>query len=201
MSDSSPEKVVLASANAGKLRELARVLEPLGMELVVQSELGVNAAEETGVSFIENALLKARHAARHTGLAAIADDSGLAVDALDGRPGVYSSRYAGDGASDAANVDRLLADMREVDGAGRSARFHCLVVFVRYDRDPTPLIAEGRWHGSIALQRRGSGGFGYDPVFLDGGSGMAAAEMTAQQKDRVSHRGQALRSLSKMLQA
>lgn len=191
-----PSKIVLASGNRGKLAEIARLLAPLGVEIAAQSEFGVDGAEETGTTFEENALIKARHASEQTGLAAIADDSGLAVDALGGRPGVYSARYAGSDASDDANVAKLLG---ELDGvADRAAAFHCVACYVEPGNDEA-LVARGAWHGKILEAPRGDGGFGYDPVFLDLETGRSAAELEAFEKDARSHRGQALRALVEAL--
>lgn len=189
------QRVVLASANTGKVREISRLLAGLDIAVVAQSELNVTAVEETGLTFVENAILKARHAARRTGLAAIADDSGLEVDALGGAPGVQSARYAGVGATDAANVDKLLAALDGVAETRRSARFQCLMVYLRHADDPVPIIAQGTWEGLIAAAPRGSRGFGYDPVFLVPTHGCTAAELPADEKNRLSHRGQALRAL------
>ena len=191
-----PSKIVLASGNRGKLKELARLLEALRVEVLPQSDFNVPDADETGTSFAANSLIKARHAARLTGLPAIADDSGLAVDALDGRPGVYSARYAGVGASDADNVARLLDELAGV--ANRSAAFHCVATYVASD-DAVPLVAEGEWRGEILEAPRGAGGFGYDPVFLDPASGKAAAELSPDEKNARSHRGIALGRLVKLL--
>jgi len=191
-----PRRVVMASGNAGKIREIRRLLDGLAIEVVPQSEFGIPEAEETGTSFAANSLIKARHASRLTGLPAIADDSGLCVDALDGRPGVYSARYAGPGATDAQNVDKLLQELSGVET--RSAAFRCVATFVA-DPEAEPIVAEGAWHGDILNERRGDGGFGYDPVFLDRESGRAAAELTADEKNARSHRGQALRLLAERL--
>jgi XTP/dITP diphosphohydrolase len=188
-------RVVLASGNAGKLRELAALLAPRGLELVPQNALGVEAVEETGNTFLANALLKARHAAGVSGLAALADDSGIEVDALGGRPGVRSARYAGEGASDRANLEKLLDALREVPEEGRRARYRCVIAFVRGATDPDPIITEGTWEGSILRSPRGSGGFGYDPIFLPLGLQRSAAELESTEKDERSHRGQALRAL------
>jgi XTP/dITP diphosphohydrolase len=188
-------RVVLATGNEGKQRELAALLAPRGCELVLQSTLGIVGAEETGATFEANALLKARHAARLSGLPALADDSGLEVDALDGRPGVHSARYAGPHATDAENVSLLLAELAGVPEALRGARFRCVVVVVESADDPRPLIATGSWEGRIALLRGGSGGFGYDPVFIPEGSSATAAQLTAAEKNAVSHRAAALRAL------
>lgn len=193
-----PGKIVMASGNVGKLREISRILEDLKIVVVPQSELGVTDAEETGTTFAANALIKARHAADATGLPAIADDSGLIVDALDGRPGVYSARYAGADATDADNNQKLLAELAEVADAERGAAFHCTACFVMPD-ESEPLIASGTWCGSILREPSGDGGFGYDPLFLDPESGKTGAELSAAEKNARSHRGQALRELGKLL--
>jgi len=195
-----PEKVVLASGNKGKLCEINQILGGLGMQAVPQSDFGVSDAEETGLTFVENAILKARHAARATGLPAIADDSGLEVDALNGAPGSYSARYAGPNATDADNVQKLLASLKDVPDAERTARFQCLMVFLAHAEDPTPLICQGTWEGRILHQPHGKNGFGYDPVFLVPGENCAAAELAPGVKNRLSHRGQALRKLLEALQ-
>jgi XTP/dITP diphosphohydrolase len=190
----SPRRLVLASGNAGKLAELRALLAGRGLEVVAQGALGIADAEETGATFIENALLKARHAARASGLPALADDSGLCVDALGGAPGLYSARYAGSHGDAAANIARLLQDLAEVP-APRRAHFHCAIALLRHPADPAPIVCEGRWEGEILHAPRGSGGFGYDPVFLDPASGRTAAELPAADKHRVSHRGHALAGL------
>lgn len=194
------QRLVLASNNPGKLRELGDLLAPLGLSPVAQGELGVGEAEEPAVTFVENALLKARHAARETGLPALADDSGLAVDALGGQPGVRSARYAGPDASDEDNVRALLRALEGVPEAGRSAQFHCVLVYLRHADDPTPVICHGRWPGRILEAPRGDGGFGYDPVFLAPEFNLSAAELTGEQKGRISHRGRALRLLVEQLE-
>ena len=158
-------KTILASGNAGKLRELTAILRPLGLELTAQSALGIDSPPETGSTFLENALIKARHAAKRSGLAALADDSGIEVDALDGRPGVHSARFAGEGASDVDNLHKLLAELHDVPREFRQARYHCVIAFVRRHDDPEPIVAHGTWEGRIGLEPRGSGGFGYDPIF------------------------------------
>jgi len=193
-----PERIVLASGNPGKVREIRRILGEFGVEIVPQTELGVGDADETGSSFVENALIKARHAADLTGLPAIADDSGLVVDALDGRPGVYSARYAGVQASDDDNIEKLLRELHGVPDDKRTAAFHCCAVYVSAD-DSTSLVAEGRWQGRILGERRGSGGFGYDPVFFDPECGRSAAELGPELKNARSHRGKALAALAEML--
>ena len=185
-------KLVLASGNAGKLVELRELLDGAGFDLRAQSEFGVDDAEETGLSFVENAILKARHAARATGLPALGDDSGICVDALDGAPGLYSARYAGTHGDAQANINKLLTALEGVPEARRSARFYCVLALLRHAEDPQPLIAEGRWEGRILTARAGSGGFGYDPVFFDPERGMSAAELDPALKNRISHRGQAL---------
>lgn len=194
-------KLVLASSNAGKLAELRDLLGDARIELHAQSEFGVEDAEETGHTFVENALLKARHAARATGLPALGDDSGLCVDALDGAPGLYSARYAGGHGDSAANIAKLLAALRDVPEAARTARFVCVLAVLRHAEDPQPLIAEGVWEGRILDAPRGSGGFGYDPVFFDPARAMGAAELDAALKNRISHRGIALARLRDALLA
>lgn len=194
-----PKKFVLASGNAGKIREITHLLDGLGATVVAQSELGVEEVAETGISFTENALIKALHASAVTGLPAIADDSGLVVDALDGAPGIYSARYAGPHATDDGNIDKLLKELKESKGTSRGAAFHCVATFVSPD-DTRPLFAEGVWRGSILQSRRGEGGFGYDPIFLDAESGCSAAELSSVQKSVCSHRGQALRKLIALLE-
>ena len=188
-------KAVLASGNAGKLREFAQLLSPRDIELVPQTLFGIEPPEETGATFLDNALLKARYAAARSGLAALADDSGIEVDALDGRPGVRSARYAGEGASDAENLALMLRELQGVPEERRAARYRCVLVFLRHPADRQPLIATGSWEGCILGAPRGSGGFGYDPIFLPRGETRSAAELPAQQKNELSHRGQALRAL------
>lgn len=194
------KQIVLASGNAKKVAELQSLLGGLGMRVVPQNEFGVMDAEETGTTFVENAIIKARHAARTTGLPAIADDSGLTVDALDGRPGVYSARFAGPAATDEQNVARLLADLEGLPSGRRLATFWCVLVYLRHAEDPTPLICTGHWTGTITEAPRGDGGFGYDPVFLLPEAGRTAAELSPEEKNRLSHRGQALRQLLSQLQ-
>jgi guanylate kinase len=188
------KKTVLASGNAGKLRELTAILAPLGLELIAQSALGIDSPPETGATFLENALIKARHAARASGLPALADDSGIEVDALDGRPGVRSARFAGEGASDADNLHKLLAELHDVPAEFRQARYHCVIAFVRRHDDSQPIVAHGTWEGRIALAPRGNGGFGYDPIFLPADTHGTAAELDPKVKNEVSHRAQALRA-------
>ena len=188
-------KLVLASDNPGKLAELTSLLADTGFVCVSQGEFGVSSAEETGSTFVENALLKARHAAASTGLCAIADDSGLAVDHLKGAPGVHSARYSGVHATDEENREFLLAALAGVPADQRTARFHSVVVYLRHAKDPIPIICHGHWSGTIALKPRGSGGFGYDSLFLADGCSQTAAELTADTKNSLSHRAQALVSL------
>lgn len=188
-------KLVLASSNRGKLEELRHLLADAGVELVAQSELGVSDADETAVTFVENALLKARHASALTGLPALADDSGLCVDALGGAPGLYSARYSGVHGNAQANIDRLLDELRDVPEEQRDAHFYCVLVLVRNAYDPQPLIAEGEWRGRILREPRGAGGHGYDPVFFDIERDQSAAEMPLDLKNRISHRGRALAEL------
>ena len=187
-------RVVLASSNPGKLREFSELLAGKGLELVRQSDLGIEPPPEPGHTFRENALIKARNAAERTGLPAIADDSGIEVDALGGAPGVYSARYAGEGASDEANLDKLLQALEGLPEARRGARYRCVIVFVRDADDAHPLIGDGTWEGRIIDARRGTGGFGYDPSFVPAGETRTAAQMTSPEKHAVSHRGQAMRA-------
>jgi len=187
--------IVLASSNNGKVREINQVLADTGMQVQPQSKFGVVDAEETGLTFVENAILKARNAAQHTGLPAIADDSGLEVDALAGAPGIYSARFAGEGASDQENLEKLLVELKAVPEEQRTARFQCLMVFMRHANDPTPLICQGTWEGRILFAARGNNGFGYDPVFHVPTHDCSSAELPAETKNSLSHRGQALRQL------
>ena len=193
------KKLVLASANAGKLRELKRILDDLGYDLHPQSEFGVSEAAETGTTFVENAIIKARHAAEQTGLPALADDSGIEVDALDGAPGVYSARFAGSNADDDANNALLVEKLRDLPQARRGARYRAVIVFMRHAGDPSPLICEGSWEGVIQLEPAGDGGFGYDPYFYLPELGCTSAELSADEKNRLSHRGQALAKLKTRL--
>ena len=189
------KRVVLASGNKGKVREINEILTGLDIEVVPQTQFDVPEVDETGLTFVENAILKARNAAEHTGLPAIADDSGLEVDALKGAPGIYSARYAGPGASDRANLEKLLEEMSGIEDARRTARFQCLMVFMEHEADPTPLICQGSWEGRIAHEPQGESGFGYDPVFYLPDHDRTAAQLPAEEKNRLSHRGQALRAL------
>jgi len=189
------KRIVLASNNAGKVREFNQLLEGREIEVIPQSEFSVAEIEETGLTFVENALLKARNAAEHTGLPAVADDSGLEVDALQGAPGIYSARYAGAGASDLDNLVKLLDALKDVPDEKRSARFQCLMVYLRHAKDPTPRIFQGTWEGRIMYEARGDNGFGYDPVFHVPDQQCSSAQLPAEVKNRLSHRGQALRLL------
>ena len=190
-----PAAIVLASNNPGKVREFAQLLAGLQRAVRPQSEFGVPEVEETGLTFVENALLKARNAAHHTGLPALADDSGLEVDALNGAPGIYSARYAGSGASDRANLEKLLADIQHLPEAERGARFQCVLVYLRHALDPTPLICQGTLEGRILHAPKGTQGFGYDPIFYVLSHGCSSAELPPETKNQLSHRGQALRKL------
>ena len=194
----TPEKIVMASGNAGKIKEIAHLLAHLDVSIVPQSDFAVSEAIETGSTFTENAIIKARHAAAATGLPAIADDSGLSVEALNGKPGVHSARYAGEHASDDSNIDKLLDELHGLPRQQRSAAFHCVACFV-LTADAEPLLAKGEWNGHILEARQGDGGFGYDSVFLDPESGKASAELTPQEKNARSHRGKAARQLSELL--
>lgn len=189
--------IVLASNNAGKLKEFGQILAPVGFDVRPQAEFNVPEAEEPHPTFVENALAKARHAARLTGLPALADDSGVCANALGGAPGVYSARYAGEPKSDTRNNQKLIADLAAQ--ADKSAYYYCVLVFVRHADDPQPVIAEGRWDGEIIAAARGEGGFGYDPYFWLPALGKTAAELSADEKNRLSHRGQALRVLVEKL--
>ncbi|EKO3393720.1 XTP/dITP diphosphatase [Vibrio fluvialis] len=189
------KKIVLATGNQGKVREMADLLADFGFDVVAQSEFNVSEVAESGTTFIENAIIKARHAAKETGLPAIADDSGLEVDYLGGAPGVYSARYAGEDASDQQNLEKLLDAMKDVPEAQRSARFHCVLVLMRHENDPTPLVCHGKWEGRILTQAHGSNGFGYDPIFFVPEENCASAQLEPVRKKQLSHRGQALKKL------
>jgi len=195
----SSRRVVIATGNPGKLREMRAILAGHGLEVVAQSEFGIQPPVEDGDSYVANALIKARNAASVTGLPAIADDSGLEVDALGGRPGIHAARYSGPEVDAEANNDKLLAELAELPEAGRGARYRCAMVFVRAAADPSPVIAEASWEGSIAFARRGRGGFGYDPLFIVSGTGVTVAEMPEEDKNRISHRGKALVALSEKM--
>lgn len=194
-----PSRLVLATGNAGKVAEMNHRLTALGVEVLPQSLLDVPEIDETGWSFVENAILKARNAARHTGLPALADDSGIEVDALQGAPGIYSARYAGPGANADDNNRKLLQAMREVPAGKRAARFHCAIVFMRHAMDPMPLLCGGTWEGSLLEAPRGHGGFGYDPLFFVPTHNCSAAELPPEIKNQISHRAQAIQSLLKAL--
>lgn len=200
---SSQQRVVLASGNAGKLREFQTLLADVGFEVIPQSEFQVPDADETGLSFVENAIIKARHACQLTGLPAIADDSGLEVDALQGKPGIYSSRFAGvEGADkDAANNQKLLNSLEGLAQAERTARFQCVLVYMRHAEDPTPVICQGSWEGLILHQASGSGGFGYDPLFYVPEKDCASAELDKTEKNAISHRGKAMKQLLEKLRS
>ncbi len=192
-------QIVLASSNQGKLREINEILADSDIEIIPQSEFNVSDVEETGRSFVENALIKARHASAQSGLPAIADDSGFAIDALQGRPGIYSARYAGEGASDEENLWKLIKEIEALPENDRIARFICLVVYLRHTDDPTPVIAQGEWQGIAITEPRGENGFGYDPMFYLPESQCTSAELTSETKNKLSHRGQALRALVEKL--
>ncbi|MEO3878610.1 RdgB/HAM1 family non-canonical purine NTP pyrophosphatase [Rheinheimera fenheensis] len=193
------QKIVLATGNKGKVAELSQMLAPFNIEVLPQTELGVTDADETGLTFIENAIIKARHAALATGLPAIADDSGLAVDALQGAPGIYSARYAGEGATDSDNITKLLDALRAVPEHQRGAQFHCVLVYLRHAEDPTPLVCHGVWPGVITTTPAGNGGFGYDPVFFVPSESCTSAELSRERKAQLSHRGRALAQLIALL--
>jgi XTP/dITP diphosphohydrolase len=193
------DNIVLASGNSGKIREFQAVLKQYTIN--PQADFAVPEVEETGLSFLENALIKARNAAQHAGIPALADDSGIVVDALNGAPGIYSARYAGIHASDQENLDKLLVDLEDVADHLRTARFVCVLAYCRYPEDPMPVIAQGVWEGSILREQRGEGGFGYDPVFYVPEVQCASAQLTAQQKNAISHRGQALAELCRLLKS
>ena len=195
------QKLVIASANKGKLRELSALLEPLNFEVHTQSEFNVPEVEETGTTFVENAIIKARNAARHTGLPAVADDSGIEVDALEGAPGVYSARFSGPDASDEQNNALMVQKLRDVPEALRTARYKAVIVYMSHAGDPSPIICEGSWEGRIMLEPRGENGFGYDPYFYVPTHGCHSAELSAQEKNTISHRGQALQKLREKLSA
>lgn len=201
LSANAPQRAVLASGNAGKLTELQAMLGHTGIQILLQSELGIASAEETGLTFIENAILKARHASHISGLPAIADDSGLAVDALGGKPGIHSARFAGADASDNSNNEKLLTELSEVPDEQRGACFHCVIVYLRHADDPTPLVCHGRWPGRILHAPKGSNGFGYDPLFHVPEHNCSSAELPPDVKNRISHRGLAMQQLLAQLSA
>ena len=195
------KKVVLATGNMGKVKELASMLSGLGIEVLPQSEFNVSEVPETGTTFVENAIIKARHAAKQTGLPAIADDSGLAVFALGGEPGVYSARYSGEQATDQSNIIKLLDAMTDIPKSKRQAKFLCVLVFMRHADDPTPIICQGEWFGEITTGQRGQNGFGYDPIFWVPEQNCSSAELLPEQKNSLSHRGKALKLLLTQLQS
>ena len=197
---SAVTRIVLASSNPGKIREIADLFADLGITVIPQSDLNIESPAETGVTFVENALIKAHYAAQQSGLPAMADDSGIAVDALDGNPGVYSARYAGANATDEQNLDKLLDEMSDITDADRGAGFHCAAVLVCPDETCEPLVVEAIWRGTVLRQRHGVGGFGYDPVFYDAAAGKTGAQMSREEKNAVSHRGKAFRQLKILLQ-
>lgn len=194
------KKIVLATNNLGKVNELQKLLADAGFNVVAQSEFNVPDVEETGLTFVENAILKARHTAKLTGLPAIADDSGLAVDALNGAPGIYSARYAGEHGNDKSNNKKLLKTLANIPDEKRTAYFYCALVFLRHEKDPTPIICLGKWNGIILHEEHGNGGFGYDPLFYVPELGCSAAELTKGHKSQISHRGQALKQLITKIQ-
>jgi len=189
------QKIVIASGNAGKLREFQQLLASCGFEVLPQSDFNVSNADETGTTFVENAIIKARHACQQTGLPAIADDSGIEVDALHGRPGVYSARYSGENASDESNNQKLLTELANVPSEKRTARYHAVLAFMRHAEDPTPILCHGTWEGIILTEPRGENGFGYDPLFFVPTHNCASAELDKAEKNRISHRGKAMSGL------
>lgn len=193
------KRIVLASGNPGKIRELTELLRPIGIDVVPQSLWQVEECEETGLTFVENAILKARNAARHTGLPALADDSGIEVDFLRGQPGIYSARYSGPHGNDRKNNEKLLATLQGVPSEERAARFRCVMVFLEHAEDPSPIITEGHWEGRVAETESGTRGFGYDSVFYLPERGCTAAELPNAEKNRLSHRGQAVRAMAERL--
>ena len=195
----SNKRIVLASNNAGKIREINQLLENSGIEVLPQAQFDIEDAIEDGLTFVENAIIKARHAAKHSGLPAIADDSGIEVDALNGAPGIYSARFAGEGSSDEENLLKLLNALKHVPDEQRSARFQCLMVYMRHAEDPTPIICQGTWEGRILTAPQGENGFGYDPVFFVPEQNCSSAELDAATKNSLSHRGKALQQLVKRL--
>lgn len=193
------KKIVLASTNSGKLREYRYLLRALPIELISQSELDIPSAIENGLSFVENAIIKARAAAQHANLPSIGEDSGLAVDALNGQPGIFSARYAGEGTSSQANIEKLLTALKGVPESQRQAQFHCITVFLRHGDDPTPVICQGTWQGTILTSPQGNDGFGYDPIFYLRQRQCSAAQLSIEMKNKISHRGQAAQQLIQFL--
>ncbi len=194
------QQIVLASSNPGKLNEIKTLLADLPLQLIPQDELNINPAEETGLSFVENAIIKARHAAQLSGHPAIADDSGLAINALDGRPGIYSSRFAGEHATDDQRIEQILKELEQQKATDRSASFYCVCVYLRHGKDPAPIICQGIWRGEILPEKRGEQGFGYDPIFYVPTHDCSAAELPPEVKNKLSHRGQAFLELLSKLQ-
>ena len=192
-------KIVLASSNKGKLKEINHLLSGSGLDVVSQSEFNITDADETGLTFVENAIIKARHASAHAKLPAIADDSGLEVDALDGAPGIYSARYGGENTTDQKNLEKLLQELKDVPEKQRTARFQCLMVYMRHENDPVPIICQGTWEGRILFEPKGTNGFGYDPVFYVPTHDCSSAELEPDLKNSLSHRGQALTKLINIL--
>ncbi|GAL30977.1 nucleoside 5-triphosphatase RdgB [Vibrio variabilis] len=195
------KKIVLATGNQGKVKEMADLLSDFGFEVHAQSEYQVSDVEETGTTFIENAIIKARHAAQETGFAAIADDSGLEIDYLKGAPGIYSARYYGEGATDKLNLEKVLSEMQGVPEEQRTARFHCVLVLMRHADDPTPIVCHGKWEGRILTEASGENGFGYDPIFFVPEENCASAELEPVRKKQLSHRGKALKELFATIKA
>lgn len=195
------QKIVLASNNKGKVREFGEMLSILNMEVVPQATFNIEDADETGLTFVENAIIKARHASAIAGIPAIADDSGLEVDFLNGAPGIYSARYSGEGATDEKNLHKLLDALKDVPEEKRTARFQCLLVYMRHAEDPTPIICQGTWEGMIMTEPQGENGFGYDPVFYVPSHNCSSAQLAADEKNKLSHRGQALKKLLTALKA
>ena len=195
------QKIVLASNNKGKVREFGEMLSTLNMEVVPQATFNIEDADETGLTFVENAIIKARHAFAIAGLPAIADDSGLEVDFLNGAPGIYSARYSGEGATDEKNLLKLLEALKDVPEEKRTARFQCVLVYMRHAEDPTPLICQGTWEGIITTEPQGENGFGYDPIFYVPSHNCSSAQLAAEEKNKLSHRGQALKKLLTALKA
>ena len=195
------QKIVLASNNKGKVREFGEMLSTLNMEVVPQATFNIEDADETGLTFVENAIIKARHASAIAGLPAIADDSGLEVDFLNGAPGIYSARYSGEGATDEKNLLKLLEALKDVPEEKRTARFQCVLVYMRHAEDPTPLICQGTWEGIITTEPQGENGFGYDPIFYVPSHNCSSAQLAAEEKNKLSHRGQALKKLLTALKA
>jgi len=194
------KKIVLASGNQGKLREFAQILQQFDFEVIPQSQFKVPDVAETGLSFVENAVIKARNAAQHTGLPAMSDDSGIEVDALDGSPGIYSARFAGPNATDADNNKLLIEKLKDIPDAQRTARYHCVIVYMHHANDPMPLICQGSWEGKVLHEPHGQHGFGYDPFFYVPTHNCTSAELLPEVKNQLSHRGQALRALQTALQ-